>query len=131
MQGSAVNVVFPYTVDGGSLEDGASIVIEVAEDFVEGGKVIFKAGEKGAVVVEESGKKILLGAGYLKAVNGQKVKVSLNKTAKGKGVTGNVSFWVGLILFWPALFFIRTKAAKIPAGTMTQAFSIEDTVLNL
>jgi hypothetical protein len=126
-QGTPINIVFPYTVDGGSLSDGASVVIEVSEDYLQDGKLIFKSGDKGSVTVDESeGKKLVLGSGYLKAVNGEKVKISLNKKAKGKGVVNNVSFWVGLILFWPALFFIRTKDAKISAGTISQAFLIQD-----
>jgi hypothetical protein len=129
-QGTAVDIVFPYTVDGGSLREGAAIVVEIAQDFKQSGKTIFKSGERGTVLVDKSeGRQLILGGGTLKTVTGEQVKISVNKQAKGKGVTKNASFWIGLLLFWPALFFIRTKDAIIPAGSLTQAFIIQDTEL--
>ncbi len=131
-KGTAVDVVFPYMIDGGSLTEGASVVIEIAQDYQQNGTVIFKSGQRGTATLDKlEHRELLLGGGTLKAVNGEQVKVTLNKQAKGKGIAKSPSFWVGLLLFWPALFFIRTKEPTIQAGTTTQAFVMQDTELTL
>ena len=130
-EGEVVRLVLVQDISSSTANQGDRINLAVAEDVKVGDIVVIAKGAMGVGSISETKKKGVFGRGgkltmgleYVRAVDGQKVRVSATARRQGDDNTGKT---VGVALFAPYLaFLIKGKDVVSTTGTEYTAYVAE------
>ncbi len=122
------------TTKGKQLRVGQGFQMEVAEPVVVDGAILVPVGSRafGEVTAVKNraswGRSGRITAKVLHVQSGDQ-QIKLTGQTGDKGVTGTVAVIASAVFFWPAGFLVSGTSASIPAGTVVNAVTEEDTRL--